>query len=166
MRWKKYNEGGFMQRRRENPGQFAGGLAEASESRERRLGERAADFSEKSSSNIERANRLAEAINREGVFGRRGAGVDTFGDVIRNRRYNRLVGTDAERAQSDSGVAGRAGRQAERAEGLQRRADRWGGFADFMRKRQREAQWRQAKSDAKRAEYLANKEARQARRNA
>ena len=69
MRWKKYNDGGFMQRRRENPGQFAGGLAEAAESRERRLGERAAGFSEKSSANIEKANRLAEAINREGVFG-------------------------------------------------------------------------------------------------
>lgn len=155
-----------MQRRRENAGQFAGGLAEAAESRERRLGERAADFSERSSANIEKANRLAEAINREGVFGRRGAGVDTFGDVIRNRRYNRLVGTDAERAQSDSGVAGRAGRQAEKAEGLQRRAGRWGGFANFMRGRQQKAIESQARSDANRAQYLANKEARQARRNA
>ncbi len=170
MRFKKeFGDGDrFIDRRRANPGQTYGNMAQPFENRAAALREKAGTVSGRAASNIEKANELAEKINREGFFGRRGEGVDTFGDVMRMRRYNRLVGDAGEQAEA-GGVAGRVGRQQRRAGRLENRAGRMDKFGNFFRRLQDRSIAAQARADQARAEFEASpagqkKAARQQRR--
>ena len=170
MRFKKEFRDGdrFIDRRRANPGQTYGNMAQPFENRAKTLREKSGKVSGRAALNIEKANELADKINRSGFFGRRGEGVDTFGDVMRMRRYNRLVGSAEDQADA-GGVAGRAGRQQKRAGRLENRAGRMDRFGNFFRKMQDRSIKSQAKSDQARAEFMASprgqkKAARQQRR--
>jgi hypothetical protein len=171
MRFKKEFRDGdrFIDRRRANAGQTYGNIAQPFENRAKTLREKSETVSGKSKGNIAKANELADKINRSGFFGRRGEGVDTFGDVMRMRRYNRLVGSAEEQKAAEGDVAGRAGRQQKRAGRLEDRAGRMDRFGNFFRRLQDRSIKSQAKSDQARAEFMASprgqkKAARQQRR--
>ena len=171
MRFKKEFRDGdrFIDRRRANPGQTYGNMAQPFENRAKTLRDKSGTVSGRSTENIRRANELMDKINREGFFGRRGAGVDTIGDVFRKRRFDRLVGSAEEREAAEGNVAGRAGRQKDRAASLENRAGRMDRFGNFFRRMQDRSIKAQAKSDQARAEFMASprgqkKAARQQRR--
>jgi len=111
------------------PGQFYGNLARASEGRRDVLSGMAERDRIAAATQAQDAADIDARIDKEKMFGLRGEGVDTFGDVIRQRRSNRRKN--------------RSERNEEQAMSRDERADIMRRLGEFFRRRQ-EAKLRRA----------------------
>lgn len=104
------------------PGQFYGNLARAAEGRRDVLAGMAERDRIAAATQAQDAADIDARIDEERLFGLRGEGVDTFGDVIRQRRSNRRKN--------------RAERNEEQAANRDERADIMRRLGEFFRRRQ------------------------------
>ena len=104
------------------PGQFYGNLARAAEGRRDVLSGMAERDRIAAATQAQDAADIDARIDEEKLFGLRGEGVDTFGDVIRQRRSNRRKN--------------RAERNEEQAANRDERADIMRRLGELFRRRQ------------------------------